>query len=117
MTLRQYLYAFFTVLTLSIGQILFKQASAKLNLTPHDLLRSTLCNPYLIAAMLTYFTATFAWLLVIKDIPLPLAYPFAALAFVIVPVLAHFFLGETLSINSLIGAILIVAGIYISSAQ
>jgi len=115
MTLKQSLYAFFTVLTLSIGQILFKQASAKLNIIEYGLLRSTLCNTHLVAAIFIYGVATFAWLLVIKDIPLSIAYPFAALAFVIVPVLAHFFLDESLSINSLVGAALIVIGVYISS--
>lgn len=115
MSIRNILYVFCTVLTLSIGQVLFKKASEKINLTEYGLLQSTLYNTHLIAAILIYGAATFVWLLVIKDIPLSIAYPFAALAFVIVPLLAHFFLGEALSINSLIGATLIVIGVYISS--
>jgi len=115
MTFSQSLYAFFTVLTLSVGQILFKQASEKLNITEYGMLRSTLCNTHLVAAVLIYGVATFMWLLAIKDTRLSIMHPFAALAFVIVPVLAHYFLGEALSINSLIGAALIVTGVYISS--
>ena len=51
---------------------------------------------------------------VLKATPLRIAYPFAALAFFIVPVLSHFFLGEDLHWNTFAGAFLIALGVWVS---
>lgn len=114
MTFRQILYALAVVLALSIGQVLFKQASVKFDIVGRGLLSSVLFNVQLLAGLMIYAIATFAWLSVIKEAPLRIAYPFAALAFVMVPILAHFFLGEPLSIRTFLGAMLIIIGVYVS---
>ena len=54
------------------------------------------------------------WLLVLRKVPLNLAYPFVALAFIFVPVLGHYLLGEPLRLQSLLGAALIGLGVWVS---
>lgn len=113
MSLLQLLLILFTVLTLSVGQILFKLAANDIILDPAKLL-SSLFNFKLIIAFTVYLFATFLWLLVLKDVPLRIAYPFAALAFFIVPTLAHFLLGEPIGWNTYTGASIIAFGVIIS---
>lgn len=113
MTIPHFFLISFTVILLSVGQILFKQASEDLNLTPSQILPSLL-SIKLAISFAVYATATLLWLISLKGVPLRVAYPFAATAFFIVPILAHFFLGEALSWNTFFGASLIGLGVIVS---
>lgn len=113
MTLLQLLLILFTVVLLSVGQILFKLASEDVVLTPTEILPS-LVSFKLAAAFVVYFVATILWIIALKDVHLRVAYPFAALAFFIVPTLAHFLLGESLSWNTYAGAGIIALGVFVS---
>jgi drug/metabolite transporter (DMT)-like permease len=77
------------------GQILFKLAAraggSERGRFPWDIL-----NAWLIAALAVYGAATLLWVWLLKSLPLNVAYPFVGLAFVIVPMLARFTLGEAL---------------------
>lgn len=113
-SIKQFLFIIATVFLLAIGQILFKVAAEKINIAEQGFINSVLFNITLIVALLIYAVATFCWLMVLKGIPLRLAYPFAALGFFIVPLLSHFFLGEPLHLSSFVGAAIIMAGVYVS---
>jgi drug/metabolite transporter (DMT)-like permease len=113
MSLLQLLFILLTVVGLSFGQILFKMAADTLVLSPAGLLQ-ILQNSRLLLALVVYAGATAMWLLVLKVTPLRTAYPFAALAFVFVPVLAHFLLDEDIGWNTLAGALLIGVGVWVS---
>lgn len=113
MLISQFLLIVLTVFLLSIGQILFKLASAEIVLTPNGMLVSLLSTK-LMLALFVYFFATLLWLVALKGLSLRVAYPFAALAFFIVPTLAHFLLGETVSWNTYVGAAVIALGVFIS---
>jgi|LSQX01.2.fsa_nt_gb drug/metabolite transporter (DMT)-like permease len=102
-----------TVMALSAGQVLFKLASEDLKLSVSGLLPSLLSTK-LILALFIYGVATVMWLVVLKIAPLRIAYPFIAMAFIFVPILAHFILGEQLHWNTFAGALLIVAGVWVS---
>lgn len=114
MTIHQLGLILLTILGLSIGQVLFKLASQNLVFTPSGFLNSVL-NPTLIAALFVYFLATGMWLYVLKHLPLRVAYPYVALAFVFVPLLAFFLLNEKLQWNTFVGAMFIALGVWISS--
>lgn len=114
MTARQIILTIFTVLMLSIGQILFKYASGKIDIPGKGILAGFLLNPALIIAIAVYGVATILWLFVLKSTPLRIAYPFVALAFVMVPLFAFAFLGETLRWTTFAGAAVIILGVYIS---
>ncbi|NGO51262.1 EamA family transporter [Allomesorhizobium camelthorni] len=106
----------FTPLLISAGQILFKLTSARAGGTDAAGLLAVLVDPYLIAAFAIYGIGTIVWVYVLKSVPLTVAYPFMALTFCAVPLLAWFLLGETLSLRYAIGAGLIIAGLLVVNA-
>ncbi len=101
-----------TVIALSAGQVLFKLASRTIDGGDWR----SFVSPYLLIALVVYGGATLLWVLVLTRMPLQQAYPFIGLAFVIVPLVAHRFLGEPLYANTFVGAALIMLGIWISVA-
>lgn len=113
MSLTQFSFIILTVIALSVGQVLFKIASTSFEFSTMGIIHSLL-NIKLISALIIYFFATLMWLLVLKALPLRTAYPFIALAFFIVPILAHFLLGESINWKTFAGASLIVIGVWIS---
>lgn len=116
MTLSQWFLVLFTVFLLSVGQILFKIAAGGIVLTASGMLPS-LMNMKLAVALFVYLLATLLWLIVLRDVSLRIAYPFAALAFFLVPTMAHFVLGEPISWNTYVGAIIISIGVTFSVVQ
>jgi drug/metabolite transporter (DMT)-like permease len=102
------------VLAMSVGQLLFKQAASSLaSFAPGDLLR----NGWFLASIVLYGATTLGWVWILRHAPLHLAYPFMGLAFVIVPTLAWFFLGEPLHWRTLAGGALIMAGVALASTS
>ena len=111
---KQLIFIIATVFLLAVGQILFKVAAEKIDIAGQGIVASLLLNTSLVIALVVYAVATFCWLMVLKGMPLRLAYPFAALGFFIVPLLSYLFLGEPLRASSFIGAAIIMVGIYVS---
>lgn len=107
------LFILLTVFALSAGQILFKIGSQSINPGMKGLIQGLL-SPQVLIALTVYAIATVMWLVVLKNTPLRLAYPFVALAFFIVPIFGHFFLGEKVQWNTFAGAALILAGVWLS---
>jgi drug/metabolite transporter (DMT)-like permease len=102
-------------LILAVGQLLFKltaERSPKIERLVD--LRHLFADPMLWLALLLYGLATLLWVYLLQRVALSHAYPFAALAFVLVPFGAAAFLGERLSGGILLGAALIVTGICVS---
>lgn len=116
MPLSQFVFIILTIISLSVGQLLFKMAASSFEFSIEGILNN-LVNIKLIIALAVYFFATIMWLLVLKATPLRVAYPFAALAFIIVPILAHFLLGESINWNTFAGAGLIAIGVWVSVYQ
>lgn len=116
MSMAQILLILFTVFLLSVGQILFKLASNDIDLSYSGLVPSLL-SLRLVIAFVVYSIATILWLIALKNLPLRVAYPFAALAFFLVPTLAHFLLDETLSWNTYVGAGIIALGVIVSTVK
>ena len=77
---------------------------------------AVLLDPYLLCAFAIYGIGTVVWVYVLKSVPLIVAYPFMALTFCAVPLLAWLFLGEALSLRYAIGAGLIIAGLLVVNA-
>ena len=106
------------------GQILFKKTAIELatmginnsnNLS--YLLFNVLKIPYFFIALFIYGFATFYWLYLLQKIPLSLAYPFTALAMVIIPILSVYLFKEAVNLSYWIGAFLIFLGIIIISLK
>lgn len=101
------------VLGISIGQLLFKRAA--LSISNAALWKHWVLNGWLIAALALYGVTTLVWIFVLRHAPLHLAYPFMGLAFLIVPCLGWMFLGEPIRFPTIVGGMLILAGITIAA--
>lgn len=102
-----------TIFTLALGQVLFKYAS---NAFQPGCLTSYLSLP-LLGALSIYAIATVMWLLVLTRTPLSVAFPFYGLSFIFVPLLARLMLGETLRASTIIGGVIILLGVAVSSRK
>ena len=102
-----------SVCLVSVGQLLMKVAATRLTDLSNPLTVIT-CWP-LIGALTAYLGSIVLWFFVLKLLPLRLAYPFSALAFVLVPLLAYWVLGEPLSLKWLVGSSLIMVGLVITA--
>ncbi len=104
-------------LILAAGQLLFKLTAQRSPVIARFTdLRHLLSDPLLWFAVALYGGATLLWILMLQRVALINAYPFAALAFVLVPLGAAAFFGERLSANVYIGTALIVVGICVTAA-
>lgn len=108
-----YFVALICVLGISIGQILFKYSALCLQRSGSIFSLATLIP--LVSAFALYGVTTIAWVWVLQKIPLGRVYPFMALAFVIVPVGGYFIFSEVFSIQYVIGIVLIVVGIVVTT--
>jgi drug/metabolite transporter (DMT)-like permease len=63
--------------------------------------------------MVLYAIITIAWVWVLQKVELGKAYPFMALAFVLVPLGSHFIFGERFNPQYFAGVALIIIGIVI----
>lgn len=98
-----------TIFVLATGQILFKFAASGIQFGQPK----TLLSWHLLVALAIYGIATLMWLLVLTRLPLSFAFPFYGLTFLIVPILASIFLGETLRIQTILGGLVIMIGVVI----
>ena len=110
-----YMLLILTPMVIALGQVLFKMVSQKL-VTTQAPFYTLLFDPLFIAAICIYGGATVLWTYVLKTVPLGKAYSFMALTFVLVPLLAVFWLGETVTVRYVLGAILIILGLIISQS-
>lgn len=104
------------------GQLLFKKTAMlakKITISKNSDLLSSIINiiqiPYFFIALIVYGVATFYWLYILQKIPLSIAYPFTALAMIIIPIASLFLFKENLSMNYWIGSFFIFLGIVIIS--
>jgi drug/metabolite transporter (DMT)-like permease len=102
-------------LILAAGQLLFKLAADRAPpISELNGLRHLLGDPILWLALLLYGAATLLWIFLLQRVALSHAYPFAALAFVLVPLGAALFFGERLSSGFFVGSALIAVGIWLT---
>jgi drug/metabolite transporter (DMT)-like permease len=100
-----------TIVLLSFGQVLFKYAASGLELSRP----STFLSLPLLAALFGYGVATLAWLCVLSLVPLSTAFPFYGLGFILVPFLSWWLLHEPFRPAVLVGGVVIMVGVFITS--
>ncbi|MEI2794931.1 EamA family transporter [Pseudoxanthomonas sp. F11] len=72
---------------------------------------SLLLNPWIISAFAAAFGASLFWMAALSRMPLSKAYPFTALSFPLIALLATWLFREHFDLNKLLGTALIVAGV------
>ncbi|HWZ70067.1 MAG TPA: EamA family transporter [Casimicrobiaceae bacterium] len=115
MSTRWLLLTLLCVLLIAAGQMLFKVAAAQWRIDGWSwvTVRGFL-SPALVLALFLYGLTTILWVLILRAVPLSAAFPIYALVFVLVPVAAHFLLGEPWSWNTLVGGAIIMLGVMIA---
>lgn len=112
-----YLFLILAPTLISIGQVLVKRAAGSLVTdSAFHFVRSLLASPYFWAALVVYSTSTVLWLFALTRVPLSRAMPFAALTFVIVPIISVLTLGEKLNVLFWVGVAIILTGVYVTVA-
>lgn len=115
MTARSILLTLLCVVLIAIGQLLFKSAAGQWRIDGWSWATVWgFLSPVMLAALAIYGAATLLWVFVLRSVPLATAYSLFSLAFLIVPVLARVFLGEPISVNTLVGGAIIVVGVIVA---
>lgn len=119
MPMQRYLELLIWIALLALGQIFFKYAAKQTDTGGVKLfILSLLSNAPFWIALIIYGMATFLWIYILSHTPLKLAYPFSALSFFIVPLLAWYLFAEPLNLMYFIGIFFICIGlIVITHAQ
>jgi drug/metabolite transporter (DMT)-like permease len=115
-TVRQLLELLCFPAAMAAGQILFKRAA--LQIAPGadgSWLIEVARLPAMWVALALYAGATLLWVRILTTIPLSRAYPFAALAFVLVPAASYLFFHEPITIRYALGTAFIVVGVAIAA--
>lgn len=112
MTVKQILLIILVVAMISVGQILFKYSAGIGNPNEQNII-SVLLNPYLITACMVYGVATLAWVYLLRQVPLNLAYPLFALSFLFVPLLSTIIFREPFTLKMVAGSGAIMFGVYL----
>lgn len=103
------------IISLSVGQVLFKKVAVNYNRL------GTFYNieviGILVVAGLLYVISTGLWLWVLRFVDISKAYPYFALGFVLVPLLGAWMFGEVLNIRYILGVLLIVVGVAMTSSS
>jgi drug/metabolite transporter (DMT)-like permease len=104
--------------SMATGQILFKYGATQAGIVQGlqgwiDLL----LKPVIVLALTLYAFSTILWLWLLQKIPLTIAYPFAALAFLLVPIGAWIFFREPLNLRYLLGVCLILVGVIVTTTS
>ena len=74
-------------------------------------------DPWVISAFVAAVVAAGAWMLAIRKEELSILYPFMALTFVLVPILAALLLGEKITSLQVCGMLMIVGGVSLADSR
>ena len=99
---------------IAAGQILFKRAAMQIgSATGTSWVLDVARLPTMWVALALYGAATLLWVRILTTVPLSRAYPFMALAFILVPAAGFVFFHEPITMRYVLGAALIVAGVVV----
>ena len=110
----QVTYIGFVVLTIVVGQILFKMSASGVVLDQGIIqMLSSLLNWRFVSATVIYALGTVVWVVLLKSVPLSRAYPFIAVSFAVMPLIAYVLFDENINVQYLLGLLMFLAGLLI----
>jgi len=114
MNVAQVVLILLCVFGISLGQLFFKLAADSFaQMGFMQMLYRFPTNPYLVVGLVAYAFSTALWIWVLRLVPLSSAYPFMAVAFILVPLMGWIVFGEQLSTGYFAGLALVVAGLLV----
>jgi len=78
-----------------------------------ETLITTLFNPYVFMGLFLYFVAALIWLIVLSRVDLSFAYPMMGLSYVMILIISGLALGEYVSFQRWLGALIICVGVFL----
>lgn len=101
---------------LAAGQTLFRLGALKAERAT-DIIGfiKLFTQPIIIFALLLYCGTTALYVAILQYVPVSRAYPYMALAFIMVPIAAVIFLGETVSVRYAVGVGLMILGLVLTA--
>ena len=115
-TVRQLLELLSFPVAIAAGQILFKRAASQVaDVSGGSWLFDLARLPTMWIAIALYAGATVLWVRILTTVPLSRAYPFVALAFVLVPAAGYVFFQESITMRYALGTALIVIGVAVAA--
>jgi multidrug transporter EmrE-like cation transporter len=103
------------------GQLVFKWRLDVAGAVPSslrdrlDYVTGLVFEPWMVSVALSVVFASVAWWATLREFELSYAYPFMALSFVLVLLLSGVFFSESITSARVIGVLLVVAGLIVSS--
>lgn len=116
-----YIYIFGTIFFTVYGQLILKWRIVQFGALPETLsdkiyfLLKLLFDPFIFSGFFAAFIASFFWMAAMTKFDVSYAYPFMSGAFVLVFILSVLLFHEPVTWQKLIGLLLIVAGIIVTS--
>lgn len=116
-----YLYIFGTIFFTVYGQIILKWRITKYGSLPEGLfdkmffLVKLLLDPIILSGFLSAFVASLFWMAAMTKFDISYAYPFMSLSFMLVFLISVVVFNEPITSYKVIGLLLIVAGIVVTS--
>lgn len=74
---------------------------------------SVATNPWIVGGMFLHVSALIIWLWALSRVDISFAYPFLALGYVLVSLMAWLWLGEQITLHKILGMSIIVVGILV----
>jgi drug/metabolite transporter (DMT)-like permease len=114
-----YLAIFITILLTVYAQLMLKWRVSLAGLPPEDwtdkakFYFTLLCDPWIMSTFVAAFLAALCWMTAMMKLDVNKAYPFMALNFILVGILAVPLLGETMTWQKLAGLGLVVIGLVV----
>ncbi len=116
-----YFYILGTILFTVYGQLMLKWRIDKFGSLPKEtfdkvlFLLRLLLDPLILSGFLSAFVASLFWMAAMTKFNISFAYPFMSLSFVLVFLFSVFMFGEPMTSQKVIGLLLIVFGIIVTS--
>jgi len=70
-------------------------------------------QPYILSGLVCYIVSVSLWIAALTKVPVSVAYPMLSIGYIVNSVAAHYFLGEELGVQKLVGIGVIVIGVCI----
>lgn len=118
-----YFFIFATIALTVFGQLILKWRMDQFGPLPTNIggglryLFGVLIDPVVMSSFAAAFLAGLTWIAALTRFELSYAYPFMSLSFVLVLAMSVAFLGETLTLNKVLGVVLIGIGTVVASAS
>ncbi|MEO3715569.1 EamA family transporter [Roseateles flavus] len=114
-----YLFVALTIVLTVYGQLVLKWQmglhGAAVNWTDLWSIARLLCRPWIVSAFGAAFLASLCWMAAINRLPISRAYPYMAINFLLVAVLATLLFGEKMDIYRWAGTAIIMLGVVVLS--